>query len=219
MQKHESDVSQQAASFLELLKRIAEASLVLGAVLYSAGWSYLYGYYSAFGVSIGELNIGTPETVMFSFKVLFHGRLPILIVGIILLVEGAVWFSRWFRNLLSAPGATPIVLVALLVLAFFLSRRGSEIGRVAAESDMLASSPTLPQVSLLLDSDDPQFSYLNRLEFKLLAHANNSYYMFRPIGESDSAAAGRPSSMLIYIIPESHVREVRIIRGTGGLQK
>ena len=36
-------------------KQLAELSLISGALLYLSGWSYLFGYFRAFGLTPGDL--------------------------------------------------------------------------------------------------------------------------------------------------------------------
>jgi hypothetical protein len=56
---------------LDLFKKVAEASILLAALLYAMGWTYLYSYYKTFGLSLRELDLPLQDSIVFSFRVVF----------------------------------------------------------------------------------------------------------------------------------------------------
>jgi hypothetical protein len=53
---------------LEFAKKLLEASLVLTAFLYVVGWSYIYGYFRAFGITLQLVGFGVQDTIIHSFR-------------------------------------------------------------------------------------------------------------------------------------------------------
>ena len=56
------------------LKAVAELSVVLSAALLLLGWSYLYGFYHTFGVSILELDVPSLATPVYAVSLLHWPR-------------------------------------------------------------------------------------------------------------------------------------------------
>ena len=90
---------------LDLFKNVAEVSIVLTALLYAAGWTYLYSYYKSFGLSLRELDLPLQDSLVFSFRVIFDSR-PIalgllLIVAILAWIANRRWTQRFWRRPIS----------------------------------------------------------------------------------------------------------------------
>ena len=60
---------------LDLFKKVAEASILLAALLYAMGWTYLYSYYKTFGISLREVDLPLQDSLVFSFRVVFDSWL------------------------------------------------------------------------------------------------------------------------------------------------
>ena len=133
---------------LDALKRIAEISVVAGALLYTAGFGYLYRYYRSFGLSFSDLSIPVQETLVFAFTVAFHSLKSFGLCA--LLVLPTVFLARFRRFVGTTLGAT-IFLLALLGCAYGLYLSASSIGYEEAYSDLTnAHNSRLPSVAVLL---------------------------------------------------------------------
>ena len=53
----------------DILKSLAEGSIVLGALIFVVGWSYSYGYYRSFGFSTDELKLSVDSILIHSIPV------------------------------------------------------------------------------------------------------------------------------------------------------
>jgi len=56
--------AQTVSTFLDFIKKLAEISVLLGALLFLIGWSYLYGYYSGFGLSSDDLGLSPYQVLV-----------------------------------------------------------------------------------------------------------------------------------------------------------
>ena len=103
----------------KILKTVAEGSIVLGAVIFVTGWSYIYGYYHHFGLSSGELNFSTQAVLVYALPVVrtWEVFVPFFVV---LLVAFVGSFCPRVTRILSRFGQPVIILgvVALGILAF-----------------------------------------------------------------------------------------------------
>ena len=205
-------------TFLPVLKAVAETAIVVAAILYAAGWSYLYGYYKSFGISISNLDLSVPDALIFSFRVFFDN--PAFAAGLTILVLLGVFFlSRSYRVRMLAPGMEALLLlIALFLTAGALSILGARIGERNARSDMVESSSTLPTVALTIDASEcsqlgSRCREFDKLEYKLLAHTKGNFYFFPPLKIENNQRDFPSGNLTMYAVPETKVARVRIQRG------
>ena len=236
--KAKPDTAEKKHPFLELISWIAGATVLFAALLYAAGWSYLYQYYKSFGIRVSELNLPVNDALIYSLTVIFNDGwsvfgfvLPIIIAAVVLTIR------RVSQKLLK-PIAVGVALVLILVIGFCLSRKGAKLGEAQAREDMKVESANLPNVRLnvihetpssgatgiqttdqktktetggeqldVADSKEQQFAQAG---FRLLIHANQHYYLFRPLKNNPSQPA---SNLDVYVVPDSRVRSTYLQRG------
>jgi hypothetical protein len=78
----DSDQNLAGVDPFQVLKALAEVSIVVGTGLFVIGWSYIYGYYHGFGLSASELS--------FSLQAVLTHSLPVILTPTFL---GAVFVS------------------------------------------------------------------------------------------------------------------------------
>jgi hypothetical protein len=198
---------------LDLLKRAAEASLIFGALLYVIGWSYLDGYYTSFGLRVGQLGVSNQEAAMASFKFIFHsiGSTLLFCSGTLVLGIGVGYFYRQLgarRELV-----TITFLLILLCLAGLLSRRSALFGQERAWSDMSARTTTLPLVELELDrtkvSDNLiHYKDMESKKYLLLLQATDRLWLFRATTDTFKGV------LSVVTLPKEALRVMTIERAT-----
>ena len=144
-------------------------------ILYFAGWTYLYAYYSIFGLSLNEVNFDLREIMVYGFLVYsraFEGWAYFRAV-LVVLALGCGWFlqkkwTRGRRRRILAPDSsghdsheTPrsterwlwagVYLWLIILLPFPMSRLSLRYGRNDADRDMREDLTDLPMVSLVID--------------------------------------------------------------------
>lgn len=211
------DASKEHEPMRELLKTLASASVILAVPLYAAGWAFLYEYYKRFGLNISDLDLPIYETLVFSLRVLCDNWLSTLC-----LIAGFLFFAlvvHVARKFLATSPGTVVFLLALLLLGYALSRRGAAVGQVHAGQDMMEDNPNLPLVAVLVDAeafqkDGQDYLKFDKLEFKLLIHANGRFFFFRPLKQQTTTALPSGNqSVKVFVIPDKQVRVVRVQRG------
>ncbi len=114
--------------------------MLLGAGLFLTGWSYLYGYYSGFGLSADNLNLSVYSVLVRSIPVIVNWQFWATSIAVVfgLLIAGSYDVSaRVLRN--------PASVVLLLVVAGLLaSRYASGVGRDNALRDANLSTSASP---------------------------------------------------------------------------
>jgi hypothetical protein len=191
-------------------RELAEGSFVLGALIYAAGWNYLYAYYHAFGLTLRDVSPTSSDVLVFSMRVFYDSWLSILIIPVI--AGLTLYIVNTERGWLPPrPVTTGLILFfSFLVLSWFARR----VGRIVANQDTNQGTTSLPGVRLMLDKPDQSDPDFDREEFRLLGRMGGQVYIFQPVDPETMKRAGLPEGNLrIYVIPDSRVREVRIERG------
>lgn len=186
-------------------------ALFLAVTLYTMGWSYISGYYSAYGISINELSFDIREIMIFAERPLFSWMG--LAVGAVFIAGGLLlfWHGRRRTRTLIITAA-----IALVGLSWFSVWRG----RTDASIDMWENSPTLPPVRLSVDksklpnalfTDDPPRD--GTVEgFRMLAHGKNGYFIFRPLRDIPGIQT-RVRSLRVVFLPDNSVLGTEITTG------
>ena len=224
---------------LELVSSITGATVLFGALLYLAGWSYLYQYYKSFGIRVSDLNLPVNDALVYSMTVIFKDFWSVFWLVIVIIIFFATLTIRRVSRWLLKPIAVGVFVLLILVLGAVLSKRGTALGQAQAQEDMKEIGVNLPKVRLNViaeapagnaatkdsageqkvqsgTSNSPHFipgateEDFSQAGFKLLIHANQHYYLFRPLKDIPSQPA---SNLFLYVVPDSRVRSVRIERG------
>jgi hypothetical protein len=177
----------QQRSVLGAVKQVAETSVVLGALLYGAGWSYLYGYFRAFGLSLGQFDFSTENYLVFALPVVFKWKvLTVIVAGYILLLI-VVFVTKKVVGADLQRFSTVTLVVLLLLLGKLLSQQGILYGEEDASHNMGPNS-SLAMVSVTLKSTEIQGNPCTEIEdgeFRLLAHGKKFAYFVLP-ADSDA---------------------------------
>jgi len=194
---------------LELIKGVAEGSIVLAAFLFLAGWSYIYGYYRSFGLSLGDFDLPAAVTLTFSFPVIF--RWPVLLV---IFATALVYLvlrrhaTRWHIP------SSLLLLVFLAIAAGLVSTLGQQFAMAKARRDMVEQSSTLPRVTTLTTNVEgkgvaPLCSEASgaKPHFRLLLHTHDSFFLFEPpfLTPNDEI---KDKNLSLCIIPQERIRSV-----------
>jgi len=198
---------------LDLLKRAAEASVIFAALLYVIGWSYLDGYYTAFGLRVGQLGVSNQEAAMASFKFIFHSiRSTVLFCSATLVLGIGVGYL--YRKLGARREFVTITfLLILLCMAGLLSHQSILLGRERAWSDMSAETTSLSFVELELDhtkvSDNLiHYKDMESKKYLLLLQTTDRLWLFRPTTDSFKGV------LSVVTLPKEALRVMTIERAT-----
>lgn len=201
-----SSGSEQAttATLLEFVKRLAEASVLLGAILFLIGWSYLYGYYRAFGISADDLGVSVDNVLMHSVPVIIRTAFWLTVLaGIVLIwvVSRLPLVARWLR-------LPAILLLLAMTGALSVSRYASAVGRDNAGRDAYVPTSTLPYVSFDGASNATGAGCsLEEANYRLLLRSNGWVFVILPI---DSPKRPSAANLRICSFAESEIRAMRI---------
>jgi hypothetical protein len=200
------------SGLLDLLKRAAEASLVFAALLYVIGWSYLDGYYAAFGLKVGQLGVSTQEAAISSFRFIFHSVVTTISICLGVLIVGSAAGYLYRRLQIRRELTVAFFLIALLGAAGLLSQRASIFGRAMAWNDMSTATTTLPRVEAEVDraklSDNiVHYSELESKAYRLLLQAENRVWLFKSVDDVKGVFS-------VVTLPKEAVRVIAIERPT-----
>ena len=205
---HESPSEQK--SVLGTLKQVAEASVILGALLYCAGWSYLYGYFRAFGLSLNEFDFSIQSFLVFSLPVVIKWSvLAAFVLSYVVIRIAALFASKRFgRDIQNMSTITLVIL--LLLVAKLLSDRGIAYGEDAALQEMGPES-SLPMVSITLKATEIQPSLCHSLgdgEYRLLAHGKKLVYFVLPADSTVRTHEG--AQVNVCSVPEDSIELIEM---------
>ena len=194
----------ERTSFFGLVKNLAEVAVLLGAVLFVVGWSYLYGYYRSFGLSTDSLNFSVDTVLIHSIPVItrtaFWGTSVAVLIA--LLIASRLASSS---RLVSATPA--LVLLMALVAVVLASTYANGVGRDNAVRDAYVSSTTLPYVSLQGEDNGPTGCSMEESNYRLLVRANGQVFVTLPI---DSVGNLAMPNMRVCSFPEVRVKAMRL---------
>ena len=188
-----------------VLKSVAEAGAVMGALSFAAGWSYMASYYAMFGLNPMELEFSVPATCVFALHMLGNSVWPAPVLVVFLTA------MAFLHNRLRLSGTwTAVFMMALLASVV---AAGTWRGRAVAREDMFETSPRLPSVGFSTKTKDlePRCLGEGTTDCKLLLHVGGVYYFFEPI--SIDAAPTAFSNLNVYMTPESEILAVHVQRG------
>jgi hypothetical protein len=203
---HTGQQSGELAPF-QVLKALAEISIVVGAGLFLIGWSYLYGYYHGFGLSASELNLPVQAILIYS--------LPVIESTAFLSGTAILFISFMFlKRLLSVS----VLILLGLALAILMPWYANKTGRANANRDEFLSTSTLPFVTLegTTGGDVVSGCSLDESNYHLLFRANGQIYVILPLDASNSTKQGTPANLRVCTFPESRIQATRIQIGIGG---
>jgi len=207
---------------------------LLAAAVYLVGWSYLYGYYTAFGLSVRSVGLSAYDILLESIRMLQVNRWWAAgLMGLSLLLVVGVRFFATKANPLSSVAVklelkrirrstlTLLVLGGLLFLLPTVFTVCAAAGRHDALEHMQESSPALPAVALefapdqvpsgLFDPDEVTGGRLVDAGYRLLAATDKSYFLVRPLGRHATAAGGAPTQALVIEVAREGVRGLRYL--------
>lgn len=192
------------------MKSVAEASVLLGAGLFLAGWSYLYGYYRGFGLSTDNLNLSVYSVLVRSIPVIMNWEFCVTLVAVVfaLLIAGSFQVgARVLRN--------PAFVVLLLIVAGLLaSRYASGVGRENALRDANLSTSTLPYVAFEGAEDvGGTGCAMTESNYRLLVHGNGQVVAVLPVDGAQKLIA---PNLRVCIFQESKIQAMRIQVGLAG---
>jgi hypothetical protein len=212
-------------------------AVFLGAVvLYVTGWSYLYGFYSAFGVSLDDLGFSLQEIMIFAERVitslgpfLLIGLFAAVIAAFFLLASAVLLLIHRLDSgmLLILKPASPVPfgkrpkhqhLIVEMCVGIALLALGSSLIIKHGQSDGAAAmqlrSSLLPTARIAVDKtnfsdallDDPLKDGVIE-GYRLLVHGKKGYFLFRPL-ESMPNLPGR--SINVLFVPDDAVLSAQI---------
>lgn len=203
---------------LDLLKRAAEAALVFAALLYVTGWSYLDGYYSTFGLKVGQLDVSNQEAALSSFRFIFHTPTSTILFCLGILAGGLTLSYLYARSGARRELAVMVFLLLLLCVSGLLAHRASILGQNMAWSDMITASTTLPRVEVEVDptklSDNlVHYRELESKQYRLLLQTENRIWLFKTTDHVKGILS-------VVTLPKESLRVMTIERATpeGGNQ-
>ena len=192
-------------SFMQGIKALAEISIVLGSALFLLGWSYLYGYYRAFGLSASELGFPLQSVFMFALPVI-RTRWFVIAFAVLAVL---LFVGSWLRVIDRSVGHPVVILVVAVVAAVFASSYAAGVGRVNARRDSFTSTSTLPYVKLegILPEANLGACTLNEWNYRLLFRTEKQIYVILPL---DTADANSAANLRVCGFQEGQIRAVRI---------
>ncbi len=202
----------QASNFLSLLKNLAEASILIGAGLFLIGWSYLYGYYRAFGLSADGFNFSVETILVHSIPVATRVGfyVPLVCIASVLMI---ISLSRTAARVISNPA---FALLLLLLSSAIGSRYATGIGMGNAQRDEYLATTTLPYVTLEgTDDTEAGGCKMDDPTYRLLLRANGQVVVVLPIDNVENRDLVAPN-IRVCSFPESRVQALRIQVGLPG---
>ncbi len=211
-------MSDREAFLLQILKQIAEAAVVIAAFLFVAGWSYIFGYFSGFGIGPGDLNFAVQTTLVYSIPVIKALPWWFEVSFVIIYLIASLATIKWpnLQQIGSRAGLVTLLLIVVPLLGTWLSYFASSVGRDKASRDRVMETSALPSIQLIpiLESRYPenQTGCDPRSWQKLLLHGNGSYYIVDPFqnGKKDELTG----LLKVCIFPDSQFRAARLQVGT-----
>lgn len=190
---------------MHLAKTFAEMSLLIGAELFILGWSYLYGYYRAFGILVSEVNFSAQTTLAYALAVAETRRFILGFLAVVLLI--AFFQIRRVSNILGHPAFVLIFIVSVGVLS---SELGVKVGIERAQRDSVASTSHLPFVVLYGAQADTDATgcRTDDWNYRLLLRANGQIYVVVPIG--GATAPNASLNLRVCAFPENRIAAMRM---------
>jgi len=195
--------AQTVSTFLDFVKRLAEISVLLGALLFLVGWSYLYGYYSGFGLSSDDLGLSPYQVLVHCVPVVlgtgFLVTVPIAFAALLVIgyLSKTTWMLREFAFIFS------VAIVAL----FATSRYATALGRDYAVRDSFVSTTRLPYVTLEGPDDGGAGCSFGESNYRLLLRSNGHVFVVLPVDDSVGSSA---PNLRVCSFPDSRVQALRI---------
>lgn len=208
--KNSEQIPKAQTSLFDLIKNIAEVSALLGALLFLMGWSYLFGYYRGFGLSMENVGVSV-------YSVLVHA-IPVIaacwiidLIAVVLLILGFYFLPSigpWLR-------VFPIILIVVIPLfGWGVSKYASSIGRDNATRDEYMSTTTLPFVTLQGITDRLETGCrMDESNYRLLLRSNGQVFVILPLDSENNIPM---PNIRVCSFPESRVQAMRIQVGIRG---
>ena len=173
------------------------------ALLYTAGWSYIFHWYGHFSIGVSGLGIPLEYHLQFGFAV-FRDHWWFLFAVIILFVTSPFW-RRYVKGWLWISSPVWILIVFIAVYGF---------GAMSANQDFIENETdgfhAYPLVRVWLDNEESasnvrtrnNLGSLSKADHRLLLQSANNLYLIR-----DGATVSIP----VIIVPLSSVKAMRVI--------
>jgi hypothetical protein len=166
---------------------LAVAAVVIPAVAYYIGWTYLHFYLQVFGIDISELDFGLETIFIYSWPPIarlarMHWLLMILCLAVLLVLIGWLNGRTWspFRRV---PFVAPVLclVAAIAVVGFILTPFIADSARHQADEKWTRQG--IPIDAIVHDPDPKQSQYVNyrvcadRDGLDLIIADRDGYYM------------------------------------------
>jgi hypothetical protein len=203
--------AQTLGSFFDFIKSLAEISVVLGALLFLIGWSYLYGYFSGFGLSTDDLGLSPYNILIHCIPVIAGTKFLITSMLAIVLFVVAGYFDVTRRLLREIAFVLPLTLLAV----FLVSKYAVGLGREYSHRDSYLSTTTLPYVAFeaTTDSGSDIACNLSESNYRLLLRSNGHIFVILPIDGKEGWLA---PNLRVCSFPDSRIQALRIQVGLPG---
>jgi hypothetical protein len=197
------------AELFEVIKRLAEISVLIGTFLFLVGWSYMYGYYRGFGLTPNDGNLSVNNVLVHCIPVVRRTGFLVCAAIAVLLPVLLASFKRAQRLFRQSSIMLPAIMLAALVGAGLLaSKYAISVGRDNSRRDAFVSTSTLPYVTLEGAPDTSGFGCnLNESNYRLLLRSNGQIFVIVPIEDDMNLSA---PNLRVCSFSESRVQAVRI---------
>jgi len=191
-------------TFFDFIKKLTEASVLVGAFLFLIGWSYQYGYYRAFGLSSDDPGLSFNTVLVHSIPVI-QGTCfwvtGLLVMSLLVALGSFQRTERLFRQ-------SAIVLPLIVLAGLTVSRYAIGIGRNNAYRDAYLTTSTLPYVTLEVATEPITAGCsFDESDYRLLMRSNGQVFVVLPIDTEQNKTA---PNLRVCSFPESRVQAMRI---------
>lgn len=201
---------------LSALPQVAQCAVFLLSLCYAAGWCYLYGLYTRFGLRVTDLGMTFQEVCVYSLAVFSSnlGTLSLMfsmaIMSIVVLSAGFIRARTWllrrpflvFCAVLMTYGA--ICGLALRTGATQASKSVRRADRTYPFARAFVNPGSFPSALITVGQD------LAAGRLKLLLQNGREYYFFAPVDSFAAENQARDYRLSIFVIPHAAIQTVEV---------
>jgi len=197
---------------LEFATKLLEASLVLSAFLYVVGWSYIYGYFRAFGIPLQLVGFGVQDTLVHSFRAISASIWSLLgfSIGALLMAFFLSFLLNQAQNL--GPATWSFAAVVFFAAYCLASYSASSIGKTRACEQMVRADNTLPSAIIDVDATKMDEAFMSpgellKGDYRVVLFQPDRVWLFKPVEKDVNYVS-------VLMIPKESIRAISIQEST-----
>ncbi len=191
---------------------MAASLSLIGALIYTTGWTYAYYYFEHFGLGLLDLDIPNQYFLMYGFwvyKAWWWLMVALYVLALFLLLKLQGWRKDERSTVMLAKQAQISLVLLVFIIGAWLAYKYANDYYVTQQAQTFSAFPHVRVWPKKVVSDDRSltqfYTELPNGNYRLLLQSKKHIYLIKPPRD------GRPARLAVSIIPLAYIEALRLL--------